>query len=60
MGRLNRLYSTDWFGYGDYKIIDSTLREIIVYGYNSMNKAIERSNEFNFELILNGETLQSN
>lgn len=54
--RLNRLDSTDWFGYGDYKIIDNTLRETIVYGSNSMNKAIERSNEFNFELILNGDT----
>lgn len=50
--RLNRQDSTDWFGYGDYKITDSTLQEIIVYGSNSMNKAIEKNNEFNFELIL--------
>ncbi|NNC50094.1 MAG: hypothetical protein HKO01_06115 [Flaviramulus sp.] len=50
--RLNRQDSTDWFGYGDYKITDSTLQEIIVYGSNSMNKAIEKNNEFNFELML--------
>ncbi|GAA4818609.1 hypothetical protein [Litoribaculum gwangyangense] len=54
--RLNKLDSTDWFGYGDYKITDSTLTETIVYGSNSMNKAIERSNIFNFELILNDST----
>jgi hypothetical protein len=54
--RLNRQDSTDWFGYGDYKISDSTLHETIVYGSHSMNKAIEVSNEFHFELILNGNT----
>lgn len=50
--RLNKLDSTDWFGYGDYKITDSTLSETIFYGSNSMNKAIEKNNVFNFELIL--------
>jgi len=54
--RLNGLDSTDWFGYGDYKTTDSTLTETIYYGSNSMNKAIEKSNKFNFELILNGTT----
>ena len=51
--RLNKQDSTDWFGYGDYKITDSTLSETIVYGSNTMNKAIEKNNQFNFELILN-------
>lgn len=54
--RLNKQDSTDWFGYGDYKVIDSTLSETIVYGSNSMNKAIEKNNVFNFELILNKDT----
>ena len=54
--RLNKLDSTDWFGFGNYKITDSSLHEVIVYGSNSMNKAIEVNNEFNFELILNGDT----
>lgn len=54
--RLNKQDSTDWFGYGDYKITDSTLTEIIVYGSHSMNKAIEKNNQFNFELILNENT----
>lgn len=54
--RLNGLDSTDWFGYGDYKITDTTLTETIYYGSNSMNKAIEKSNEFNFGLILNETT----
>ncbi|WP_345272463.1 hypothetical protein [Flaviramulus aquimarinus] len=54
--RLNKQDSTDWFGYGNYKTTDSTLVETIVYGSNSMNKAIEKSNEFHFELILNENT----
>ncbi|WP_142786440.1 hypothetical protein [Changchengzhania lutea] len=54
--RLNKQDSTDWFGYGNYKITDSTLRETIVYGSNSMNKAIEKNNEFKFELVVNENT----
>lgn len=54
--RLNKLDSTDWFGYGDYKITDSTLTEVIVYGSNTMNQAIKTNNTFNFELILNEDT----
>lgn len=54
--RLNRLDSTDWFGYGDYKITDDLLTETIVYGSNSMNKAIEKNNAFNFELIIGNKT----
>jgi hypothetical protein len=54
--RLNRIDSTDWFGYGDYKITDSTLTESLVYCSNSMKPAIERNNNFSFELILNEDT----
>ena len=54
--RLNKQDSTDWFGFGDYKITDSTLTETLVYGSNSMKKAIDRNNEFRFELILNENT----
>ncbi|MCF7561667.1 hypothetical protein L3X39_13550 [Sabulilitoribacter multivorans] len=54
--RLNRIDSTDWFGYGDYKITDSTLVESLVYGSNTMKPAIETNNVFSFELILNGDT----
>lgn len=54
--RLNKQDSTDWFGFGNYKITDSTLTETLVYGSNSMNKTIEKNNEFNFELVINDNT----
>ena len=54
--RLNKQDSTDWFGFGEYKITDSTLTETLVYGSNSMKEAINRDNEFNFELVINDDT----
>lgn len=54
--RINKLDSTDWFGYGDYKTTDSTLVETINYGSNSMNKAIEKNNVFHFALELKEHT----
>ncbi|SFZ92124.1 hypothetical protein SAMN05428642_102543 [Flaviramulus basaltis] len=54
--RLNKQDSTDWFGFGNYKITDNTLTENLVYGSNTMNKTIEKNNEFNFELVLNEDT----
>lgn len=45
--------STEWYGYGSYKVIDSTLTEVLEYGSTSMKKIIEAQKEFIFELHLN-------
>ncbi|MGZ0014699.1 hypothetical protein [Yeosuana sp. AK3] len=42
----------DWFGYGDYKIGDGILTEIIDYGSKAMNEAIKKERKFTFKLIL--------
>ncbi|WP_052823403.1 hypothetical protein [Neotamlana sedimentorum] len=52
--RLNKLDSTDYFGYGDYKTTDSTLHENLVFGSNVVNKFIDgdHGHHFYFELEL--------
>ena len=45
--------STEWYGYGSYKVVDSTLTEVLEYGSTSMKKIIEDQKEFIFELHLN-------
>ena len=45
--------STEWYGYGSYKVADSTLSEVLEYGSTSMKKIIEDQKEFIFELHLN-------
>lgn len=44
------------FGYGSYRITDSTLVEIIEYGDNEMMKALDTMRNFTFELILNEDS----
>ncbi|SRR5690606_31643166 len=44
------------FGYGSYKITDSTLVEVIEYGDNEMMKALDTMRNFTFELILNEDS----
>ncbi|MGV6832691.1 MAG: hypothetical protein ACWA5P_14155 [bacterium] len=50
--RFNEADSVDWFGYGDYKVVDGELSETLEYGSKSMNKAIEEEAEFVFQLII--------
>lgn len=45
--------STEWYGYGSYKVTDSTLTEVLEYGSTSMKKIIEDQKKFIFELHLN-------
>jgi len=44
--------STEFFGFGKYKITDTSLVETLDYGSTFMNQAIEENIEFSFELIL--------
>jgi len=44
--------STEFFGFGEYKITDSSLVETLEYGSAFMNQAIKENLEFPFELIL--------
>lgn len=53
--RKMRADSTEWFGFGTYKLnaTHDTLREILDYGSSVMSKLIEEQGEFVFELQLN-------
>ncbi|MDO5977902.1 hypothetical protein [Flavivirga spongiicola] len=53
--RLRTSDSVEWFGYGDYKIEDGQLIEVLEYGSKSMN-ITEDSNEFIFDIILEENT----
>ncbi|MDD7885047.1 hypothetical protein [Flavivirga sp. 57AJ16] len=53
--RLRTSDSVEWFGYGDYKIEDGQLIEVLEYGSRSMN-ITENSNEFIFDIILEDNT----
>ncbi|MFC4720976.1 hypothetical protein ACFO5O_01480 [Geojedonia litorea] len=44
--------STEWFGYGSYKIEGDRLKEILDYGSEMMSQIIEERKEFIFELHL--------
>lgn len=44
--------STEWFGYGSYKLNDTSLTEILDYGSNMMNQVIKEEMEFKYELKL--------
>jgi hypothetical protein len=51
--------STDWFGYGSYKIDDNHLSENLEYGSKTMQKAISTNTEFKFEIELTDNNLNS-
>lgn len=44
--------STEWFGYGNYKIEDNNLIEVLDYGSEMMTRIIEERKEFIYELTL--------
>jgi hypothetical protein len=44
--------STDWFGYGNYNLNDTTLTEMLDYGSKVMNQVIKEKVEFKYELLL--------
>lgn len=52
--RKMRSDSTEWFGFGAYKLnaTKDTLREVLDYGSSVMSKLIEEQGEFVFELQL--------
>tara|TARA_R110002111_G_scaffold261894_1_gene336114 strand:+ start:7861 stop:8265 length:405 start_codon:yes stop_codon:yes gene_type:complete len=50
--RFRETDSIDWFGYGDYNILDDSLTEIIDYGSKAMNEAIKTRKKFVFKLEL--------
>lgn len=46
--------STEWFGYGNYKVEDGQLTEVLDYGSKMMSKIIQERKEFVYELDLHG------
>lgn len=44
--------SIDWFGYGDYRVNDSVLTEVLEYGSKSMNEVIKEKMEFVFKVTI--------
>lgn len=44
--------STEWFGYGTYKLEDNELTEVLDYGSEMMSKIIQERQEFVYELDL--------
>lgn len=48
--------STEWFGYGTYKMEDDKLTEILEYGSEMMTKIIQERKEFTYEIEFNNDT----
>jgi hypothetical protein len=44
--------STEWFGYGNYKLENNRLTEVLDYGSEMMSKIIQERKEFMYELDL--------
>ncbi|MEZ4803405.1 MAG: hypothetical protein R2797_11590 [Gelidibacter sp.] len=44
--------STEWFGYGNYRVEDENLIEVLDYGSKMMSKIIQERKEFIYELLL--------
>ncbi len=47
--------SSEWFGYGSYKISEGELIEVLEYGSEMMSRIIEEKKEFKHELIIKGD-----
>ena len=45
--------SIDWFAYGNYKIKNGVLTEVLEYGSKSMNEVIKERTEFVFNVSIN-------
>ncbi len=48
--------STEWFGYGNYKVEDDRLTEVLDYGSKMMTQIIQERKEFVYELDLQNES----
>ncbi len=48
--------STEWFGYGNYKVEDNRLTEVLDYGSKMMTQIIQERKEFVYELDLQNES----
>lgn len=48
--------SSEWFGYGSYKVEGDELVEVLEYGSEMMSKIIEEKKEFKHELIISGDS----
>ncbi len=44
--------STEWFGYGNYRIEENNLIEVLDYGSEMMSKIIQERKEFTYELTV--------
>jgi hypothetical protein len=53
------LDSSDWFGYGSYKLNGNNLSEILDYGSKTMQSAISNDTEFKFEIELSEKYLNA-
>ena len=51
--------STNWFGYGSYKLNGTDLSENLDYGSKAMQKAISTNTEFKFEIELSDDYLNA-
>lgn len=51
--------SSDWFGYGSYKLDGNILSEKLDYGSKTMQKAISTNTEFKFEIELDEDYLNA-
>ncbi len=47
--------SSEWFGYGSYRINGKELVEILEYGSQRMSEIIAEKKEFKHELMINGD-----
>ncbi|XMO85419.1 hypothetical protein AAFN75_11530 [Algibacter sp. AS12] len=53
MWSRTRIFDTiDWFAYGEYKIENGILTEILEYGSKSMNEVIKEKTEFSFNITI--------
>ena len=48
--------STEWFGYGSYRVNGNELIEVLEYGSQRMSQIIEEKKEFKHELIINDDS----
>ncbi len=48
--------SSEWFGYGNYKVEGDELIEVLDYGSEMMSKIIDNKKAFNYELQMKDDT----
>lgn len=56
--KLIKQDSTEYFGYGNYKIEDDMLIEVLDFGSNFMNQVIAERKEFKFKLKIHKDSFE--